>query len=130
MTLRLRLALIVGTAFALVVVACVFAAIVSARNQRRAEADHFLLQRAHDPGFERGPDNELGHEARERDPFFVPDALVQTIGRDGSVHTFPGQTPLPVDDRDRSIAKDAAEDLRIRTVSIDGEQYRLLTAHQ
>jgi two-component system sensor histidine kinase MprB len=125
MSLRVRLALVVATTFAAVVVACVFAAHVSARNQLRAETDRFLAQRASDPHFARDGDRD---ERGGRVPTNVnPDATTQFIRADGSVvGTTPGQAALPVDTRDRALAAHGGKP-RSRDAQVDGNSYRILT---
>jgi two-component system sensor histidine kinase MprB len=116
-SLRLRLAFIVGITFAAVVIACVFAAHVSARNQLHAETDRFLLQRAHDPGIEHAGPGFLGSGNGDHDdnPFFVPDAYTQIVDKNGTVHTPPGQPQLPI----RSPG--------FHDITVDGTHYRMLS---
>jgi two-component system sensor histidine kinase MprB len=98
-SLRARLALVVGVTFAAVIIASVFAAHVSASNQLRAETDRFLQQRSSDPGFDRdhgGGYPGLNQGEQPETPFFVPDALTQVVDQNGTVHAPPGQHSLPV----------------------------------
>src|SRR3954469_5558190 len=100
MSLRLRLALVVASTFAAVVVACVYAAHVSARNQLRAETDRFLTQRVSDPHFD-DDDHDFRPPPQSTEasqPFVNPGAVVQLISSDGTVQSQPiaGQPELPV----------------------------------
>jgi two-component system sensor histidine kinase MprB len=127
MSLRLRLALVVGTTFAAVVVACVFAAHVSARNQLRAETDRFLEQRASDPHFSHEDDRDGGGRGGPIPGNVNPDATTQFVRADGSVvGTTPGQTALPVDAHDRALAAHGGT-ARYRDAQVDGQSYRILT---
>jgi two-component system sensor histidine kinase MprB len=126
-SLRLRLALVVATTFAAVVVACVFAAHVSARNQLRAETDRFLEQRASDPHFSRDGDEDGGGRGGPIPTNVNPDATTQFVRADGSVvGTTAGQAALPVDARDRALAADGGN-ARYRDAQVDGKSYRILT---
>jgi two-component system sensor histidine kinase MprB len=129
MSLRLRLLLVVGTTFAVVVVGCVYAAHVSTQQELRAETDRFLLQRAHDPGIvsgfgDHGPPSGGGDGAP---PLAEPDAIVQLLDAKGSVvRSIANQPAVPVDARDRYIAAHGGTP-RFRTTTISGTQYRVLT---
>ena len=141
MSLRLRLALIVAVIFAVVVVGCVYAAHLSASHELRAETDRFLQSRADDPrlqaGFRFNPNNPGGqfqlpntNDDNTQPPqrrFVQPDVVVQTINTDGTVRT--ASTPrLPVDNRDAALAG-TSEPPRLRTVTVDGTPYRVITVH-
>ena len=137
MNLRLRLALVVATTFAVVVVGCVYAAHVSAQRALRRETDRFLVQRSHSPVFTaRAPDNHpvVGDLTTpgEQPPhggfvFAEPDALVQVLDTDGEVtRSFAGQPAIPVDKKDKQLAEQEGSP-RLRTVHIDGKAYRVLT---
>ncbi len=125
MSLRLRLALVVATTFAAVVIASVFAAHVSARNQLRAETDRFLEQRASDPHVSADGDHD-----RPGGPIPTnvnPDATTQFVRADGTVvGTTSGQAELPVDAHDRALAAHGG-DARYRDAQVDGKTYRILT---
>ncbi len=129
MSLRLRLLLVVGTTFAVVVVGCVYAAHVSTQQELRAETDRFLMQRAHDPGIvsgfgDHGPPSGGGDGAP---PLAEPDAIVQLLDAKGSVvRSIANQPAIPVDARDRDIAAHGGTP-RFHTTTISGTQYRVLT---
>ena len=129
MSLRLRLLLVVGTTFAVVVVGCVYAAHVSTQQELRAETDRFLLQRAHDPGIvsgfgDHGPPSGGGDGAP---PLAEPDAIVQLLDAKGSVvRSIANQPAIPVDAHDRDIAAHGGTP-RFRTTTISGTEYRVLT---
>jgi two-component system sensor histidine kinase MprB len=137
-SLRLRLALVVATTFAVVVVGCVYAAHVSAQRALRRETDRFLEQRSRSPVFtagapERGPRfgdglSPPGEALPRPGPVFAqPDALVQVLDAKGDVvRSFAGQPVIPVDKADKLLAAQP-ESTRIRTTHIDGKPYRVLT---
>jgi len=133
MSLRVRLLAVVATTFAIVVVGCVYAAHVSARNSLRNETDRFLTQRAHDPRISDGLDGHRDGDdpfpppaAGQTEPEFAdPDALVQFLRTNGSV-AFVSRPALPIDATDRAIAaKGGAQ--RFRTTNVDDKSYRILT---
>jgi two-component system sensor histidine kinase MprB len=115
MSLRLRLALIVATTFAAVVVACVFAAHVSASNQLSAETDRFLTEHAHDPFLEHSPDND----SDTRPPSLGPDVVVQRLNAEGT--PVGGTDKLGVTAKDRAVAAGAGAYFRT------DNGYRILT---
>ena len=115
--LRIRLALVVAMTFAVVVIGCVYAAHVSARNAA-ARRDRPLPARnastirastttaAHRGSGRRGePDAE---STQHRSP--NPDAVVQLIDgrRDVQSQPIAGQPALPVDAHDKQIATESA----------------------
>jgi two-component system sensor histidine kinase MprB len=111
------LALIVAVTFAAVVIACVFAAHVSASNQLRAETDRFLQERAQDHDLRGGPPPN-GFTPPGGDPgesgFSEPDAIVQVSYHDGRTQLTPGQPSLP------------ALGPGFHNITIKGEPYRML----
>ena len=131
MSLRVRLLAVVAATFAIVVIGSVYAAHLSTSHELRAETDRFLLQRARDPGLRAfaggGPRRDFGPRDRQGlPPFAEPDALVQVIGRDGSV-ALSSDPGLPIDDHDRAIAQQQGA-TRFRDINVNGRQYRMLTA--
>ena len=132
MMLRIRLALVVAVTFAIVVVGCVYAAHVSARNQLAAQTDHFLLQRAQEPAFTHGeskaaPPPGFGPGGNNETQFAKPDAVTQLIESNGTTHqTFEGQPALPVNEVDKQIAAHGGGP-QLRYATVDGTPYRLLT---
>jgi two-component system sensor histidine kinase MprB len=116
-SLRARLALVVGVTFAAVIILSVFAAHVSASNQLRAETDRFLQTRSHDPGFDGdgGHYPGLSNSEQPETPFFVPDALTQVVDQNGTVHAPPGQPALPV------------KPPGLYNIRVNGTSYRMLS---
>jgi two-component system sensor histidine kinase MprB len=136
-SLRIRLAIVVATTFAVVVVGCVYAAHVSAQRALQREADRFLVQRSHSPVFTAGERdreprfgdlNSPGEGLPHGGPAFAePDALVQLLDKNGDVaRSFAGQPSIPVDQADKALAAQQGSP-RLRTTRISGEDYRVLT---
>ena len=133
MNLRLRLTLVVGITFALVVVGCTYAAHVSARSRLRAETDQFLLQRsgrfAHTRGdaFPQTGDGDEGPTPTGGPSLSDPDAIVQILDSHGTEHaSIPGQPTLPIDAHDRSLAVHGGS-ARFHDVTVKHVAYRVLT---
>ncbi len=135
MSLRVRLALVVATTFAVVVIGCVYAAHVSTERELRSETDRFLMQRSHDPVFSGG----FGDHGPGRGPGSVspneqggpqlaePDSIVQLVDSQGAVvRSIENQPAIPVDTRDRAIAANGGGPY-FRTVTVKGTEYRVLT---
>jgi two-component system sensor histidine kinase MprB len=135
-SLRARLvALLAGAVVTAVVIATV-GAYVSARGAFTDEIDEFLATRA--DRLTGAPSLAEGFDARRVRATDRPgldgvvllefDALVQILDRTGAVRfSVESQPALPVDATDRRIA--ASDDgERYRTVSVDGEGFRVLTA--
>ena len=121
------MALVVATTFAVVVVACVFAAHVSARNQLRAETDRFLEQRASDPHFSREGDGDGGGRGGPIPVNVNPDATTQFVARTGRSS---GRRRDRLRFRStRTTAQLAAHggNARYRDAQVDGTSYRILT---
>jgi two-component system sensor histidine kinase MprB len=129
---------VVATTFAVVVVGCVYAAHVSAERELRRQTDRFLLQRSHSPVFtvgvpDRGPrfSNVIprdGEPPRKGNvPLAEPDALVQVLDPHGDVvRSIADQPAIPIDTADKKLAAQEGSE-RLRTTSIDGKDYRVLT---
>jgi two-component system sensor histidine kinase MprB len=131
-SLRIRLALVVATTFAVVVIGCIYAAHVSARQQLRSETDHFLQQRASDSRFPRDPGGfrppPSGSPEDTGRQFANFDTVVQFIDADGSVqHPIPGQPALPVSPKDKQLAASGGTPV-IRDAKVNGTAYRVITA--
>jgi len=137
MSLRVRLLLVVAVTFAVVVVACVFAAHVIASRQLRSATDQFLTQRADrfiqapsdalpaDPSD--GFDGTPGPSLRDRVALADPDALTQILSANGIVtSSIHGQPALPVDAYDVTLAKSGGRS-RFRNATIAHTPYRILT---
>jgi two-component system sensor histidine kinase MprB len=147
MTLRARITLLVAVAVALAVAGITGAAYLSARGQLHHEVDEFLLSRVgvfenggqleieglDDDRFEEefgpprrgdGDDPGAGRGDRRLSEF---DTEVQVVLADGTVLPVAGQVVLPVSDDDRDVARSGGE-ASLRTVEVDGVDYRLATA--
>ncbi len=147
MSLRWRLALVVGVIAALAIAAAGTASYLSTRAELRDATADFLrvragefvnAQRPPDRGDERrrgGPGVPPARPAAPPLPRTVdePDAVTQVLRDDGAVRTS-GIPPLPVDARDRRIAASreggpaAVRSAPIRTVDVDGEPIAMITA--
>jgi two-component system sensor histidine kinase MprB len=137
-SLRVRLALVVATTFAVVVVGCVYAAHVSTQRELRSETDRFLMQRANDPGIQGAfgnrrpidvPGDAVGdvNEQPGTQPLAEPDAIIQLLDENGAVErSIANQPAIPVDSRDKEIAAHGGGP-RFRTAKIGGTEYRILT---
>jgi len=138
MSLRVRLLLAVATTFALVVFGTIYAAHVSTQTELRSATDRFLLQRANDPrirgGFPNHDPNQrppetgvVGNEQVGSPQLAEPDALVQILDANGNiVRSIANQPAIPVDGHDRLLAAHGGSP-RLRTATIAGTQYRILT---
>jgi two-component system sensor histidine kinase MprB len=133
MNLRLRLTLVVGITFALVVIGCVYAAQLSASRQLRSATDSFLLQRA--DRFSHANPGEFPsgrHDADDGGPkggpaLADPDAVTQIIDSNGTVvSSIAGQPALPVDAHDRALAQSGGHP-HFRDIRIGDDAYRVLT---
>lgn len=136
MTFRRRIALLAGVSFVAAVIACSIAGYVTVRRQMIAQIDSDLVQRAtSDPlalpeltgiGESRRPGLLL--RPRRRAPL-PTEVLFQVVRAGGAIATPPTQADeLPVDATDEAIAAQPDGVTRLRTVSIDGERYRMVTA--
>lgn len=110
------------------------ASLVTTDQQVSGEIDQFLRERANEiaDGNRDGPRSDGGRNngARRDDRLgsIEADAEVQVLAADGSVATRTG-LPLPVTEADLAIAAEDGAAL-LRTVQIDGTQYRLITQPQ
>ena len=136
MSLRLRLALVVGVTFAIVVIGSVLAVRVSAGNELRGQIDRFLEQRSprfegdvssgRFPGSNGGVFGSTGAPGLQRQ-FVQPDAIVQVLKTDGTV--LRASSPeLPVSAHDKALAA-APGPPHFSTVTVDEIPYRVLTTH-
>jgi two-component system, OmpR family, sensor histidine kinase MprB len=129
MTLRTRLAVAVAVLVAGAIALSGVLTVVTARRELTSEVDDFLRVRV-----ESLRAVEDLAESREGRPFRPPgrvffdqaDAVTQLLGPGGGV-ALAGQIALPVDDIDVAIADHAAAS-RIRSVSVDGIDYRVITS--
>ena len=149
MTLRTRLTLAVAAIVAAAVVSGAYASHYTTSRELRSEADKFLLSRAtrftnRGPGFGGGgggpgggpgsgrPNFDLGRApGGDRDgggPLVGLDAVTQVLDANGAViSSVAGQPTLPVDGRDRALARRAGTP-RLRDVHVGEVHYRMLTA--
>ena len=111
-------ALIVGTA-----------SYVTTDRQVSAEVDDFLLQRAGEisQGQREQPRDRRDRGTEQPVISVSPDAEVQTLNDNGDIDANTGVL-LPVDDTDRTLAEKNTNPV-IRTVSVDGQDYRMITEH-
>jgi two-component system sensor histidine kinase MprB len=108
------------------------AAYVTTERQVTEEIDHFLRQRANELTSgerERPPDRDGNGQRDEIDLARAVDAdsEVQVLAKSGEVVSNSG-VELPVDARDEQIA-DRRQPGNIRSVTIDGVDYRMITVH-
>lgn len=136
MSLRGRLVALLAGAVVITVVIATVGAYFSARGAFTDEIDEFLDARAERligaPGLAEGFDarriRATDRPGLDGVVLLEFDALVQILDRTGAVRfSVQGQPALPVDATDRRIAASDDGD-RYRTVSIDGEDFRVLTA--
>ena len=133
MSLRWRLLAVFAVLGALAIGAANLTAWLSTSNELRGEVDTFLLRRGNEivdgrrqlPGGPGGPGG-FGGPSGSPGPF-GPDVLTQILGEDGEVVVALDEA-LPVDEADRAVAG-GTDDERLRTVTVDGVELRVLTAH-
>ena len=118
---------VVGASAALVVGG---ASYLTTNRQVSAEIDRFLIQRVDDisAGRREGPLDRRDRGANE--PVVVsvsPDAEVQVLGAAGEVLSNTGLL-LPVDETDRDLSDKNRRPV-LRTISIAGIEYRMITDH-
>lgn len=132
MNLRTRVIAIVTGLVVVGIAIASLAAYRSAASELQSETDRFLTARADDVlDGRRAPPRRSNEGDRPRpraddlDLAFDPDAIAQTLDRDGDV-TAAGGGNLPVDDVDEAVASGGRA--VIRDIEIDGESYRMITA--
>ncbi|MGI9623916.1 MAG: ATP-binding protein [Acidimicrobiales bacterium] len=108
------------------------ASYVTTDRQVTEEIDDFLRERADEiaDGERRGPQGRGGRNDRPDTQVVLavePDAEVQLLDSDGSI-TSSSSLVLPVDSADIVLADKKAPP-RLRTVTIDGDEYRMITEH-
>lgn len=128
MSLRLRLALLVGASVAVAIALAALVAHVAVSTSLRGEIDDFLAERARSiPQLVRPDQLGLGRRPRADDLFQTPDAVVQVLDRRGDVAaSLEGAPDLPVDDVDL-LAVGLGGVPVVRTVEVDGVEYRMRT---
>lgn len=118
---------VVGVATALVVGG---ASYLTTDRQVIAEIDQFLEQRVDEITDGRRDEPRDRRDRESSDAVIVavsPDAQVQVLDDDGDVVSNTGLL-LPVDDTDRGLAEQNGRAV-IRTISIDGIEFRMITDH-
>ncbi len=133
-SLRARVGLLAFAAVFLGVGLAVGIGYYFAQRELHQEVDHFLVRRAHAvvEVLQRPADLALQRERGAR-PFIgrIPladfDAHVQILDRDGHPIFTVSSVRLPVGTEERQIAHEAGGSVR-RTVQLDGQRYRILTA--
>ncbi len=130
MTLRTKLTFAVAALVAAAVALSGLMSVVTARGELTGEVDDFLRRRVDnllviDDLF----DARRGRPIRPTAVFFdQADAITQVLDSRAEVRVE-GQVPLPVDDEDAAIAARAGVTTpRIRTVTVDDVDYRVITA--
>lgn len=147
--LAARLALVFSVLVATTALLTTVAGVVSTSAEVRSDVDRFLRDRADEivSGDRQSPSDRNGGRRRDRqsndseplgegseetiDPAAVrsavdDDAIVQSLAADGTVS--PGSVLLPVTEDDLKLASGPGPTL-LRTVSIDGVEYRMITRH-
>ncbi len=132
MSLGVRFALVVATVAALTAVAVGGASYLTTNRQVTAEVDTFLKQRVGDiDEGRRGRSSDRRDNKDDNDDDLIDivsaDAVVQYLDPDGRVLSSTG-IALPVTEIDRQLA-DKDGPAVLRTVAIDGSDYRLITDH-
>ena len=128
-----RLAVAFAALVALTALVVGGASYVSTDREVTDEIDRFLRERGDEivEGQRSGPRGRSDRGSKDDDDAVVlavePDAEVQLLDKDGSIESNSGLL-LPVDERDAEIA-DRDEPPRLRTVTIDGDDYRMITEH-
>ena len=148
-SIRWRLVVILAAVVAGAVGLASVGAYVATRNELRDEIDAFLVRRADEqlrgqrdsPQREPGGRDDRGEQggaggdntsgAEEPSLPFEPDAVSQLIAADGTIEAVSGTIELPVDEQDQVIATSGDPGRpRVRTSSIDGVDYRIVTVAQ
>jgi two-component system sensor histidine kinase MprB len=128
-SLRLRLALLVGASVAVAVALAALVAHVAVASSLRGEIDDFLAERARSSILQvvRPEQLGLGRRPRADAVFQTPDAVVQLLDRGGEVTaSLEGAPDLPVGDVDRAAVGPDGVPV-VRTVEVDGVEYRMRT---
>jgi two-component system, OmpR family, sensor histidine kinase MprB len=131
-TLRTRVVAILTGLVVVGIATASLAAYQSAANELRSETDDFLTARVDEVldgqrAKPRQPNDDDRPQPRrdDLDLAFDPDAIAQTIDRNGDVEASEGGS-LPVGAVDESVARGAGT--VIRDIEIDGETFRMVTA--
>ena len=119
-------ALFAGVAVATALVAG-GASFVTTERQVGNEIDQFLVERANEIAEGQRDQPRGRRDERQKGQGFSPDAEVQILDRDGNVESNTGEL-LPVDSFDLELAARSGSAV-LRTISIDGAEYRMITKH-
>ena len=135
MSLRWRLVAVFALLGALAIGAATLTAWLSTSNELRGEVDTFLLRRGEEiidgrRQLPQGP-GDFGDGRGGGPPgapaTFAPDVITQVLDEDGTVAQTLG-VDLPVDEGDVAVAT-GQDQSRLRTVTVDGVELRVLTGH-
>ena len=135
MSLRWRLVAVFALLGALAIGAATLTAWLSTSNELRGEVDTFLLRRGEEiidgrRQLPQGP-GDFGDGRGGGPPgapaTFAPDVITQVLDEDGTVAQTLG-VDLPVDEGDVAVAT-GEDQSRLRTVTVDGVEVRVLTGH-
>lgn len=132
MTLRTRVIAIVTGLVVFGIAVASIAAYRSASSELQSDTDRFLTARADEVLEGLRTPRQSGGNGRPRpradddvDLAFDPDAIAQSLDRDGDVTASEGGA-LPVDATDEAVARGAKA--VIRDIEVDGEPFRMITA--
>jgi len=131
-SLRSRLALTVGLAVAVSMIAVAIGAGAATRVVLREEVDQFLEQRVREiagGNFTRGQFEPV--DPRRRGPGGFPvrlDAVTQIVSNDGTVVNPFGDVVLPVTEADLDVAAGRRGAIKHDADGLDGKHYRVITA--
>lgn len=128
MSLRTRWALTLALVAALAVGLAVGASLVLTDRQLRRDVDRDLSARAETVGDDLRELFRSRFRFGDRDRPLRFDAVVQVITPDGDILGFEDAPRLPVTDRELALASSDGDDI-LRTVTIDAEPHRMITAH-
>lgn len=135
MTLRARLAVFMAVAVGFAVALVAVAAYRSTRDETMGEIDRFLLGRTPITELIEAPDHEPGSgqgsgtgRGRATGSVISDDVVAQVLLGDGTIRALgSSEVALPVGDQDLTVATSIAAAPVLRTITIDGVDYRMLT---
>ena len=126
MSARWRLCLTLGALAAVATLTMAGIAYATTRHRLLVEIDRYLVARLERPlGGVRPAGRRVLVGTLEE--LVATDTRLQVLDSSGVVQGWTGPVQLPVDDTDERLAAGPASDVRIRTVSIDGESFRMGT---
>ena len=134
MTLRTRVIAIVTGLVTVGIAIAFLAAYQSTASELQSETDRFLTTRAGEllDGQRERPrqpndDDRPGPRRDDLDLAYDQDSIVQTLDHDGNVTATEGGA-LPIATEDEAVAGGDATKSVIRSIEIDGDSYRMITA--